>query len=264
MALRLFMIAAFTAVCLLGADAQTVSDDGVPVYEGTNPRSFMKQWLMLDPIDVELIRNVTDEVGNIPRNLNRRSMKAFDYDFLQDHGGEPEIQPTQGMMVTRAGASSEWKLQKSNADRINFDDIFGRQEFVIVYAYAKINVEEATKAILGIGSDDQCKFWLNGDMIYSHRSGRQNIVDDDYITVDLIEGENTLLCKIMNQEIEWGMVCRFLDKSDISEIELIEAQFESLTPESYQELAFIVGGVALTTVVLLVLLLFLAKSSPRF
>lgn len=246
------------------AQAQTISDDGVPIYEGLNSRTFMKQWLMADPIDIDLIRNVTEQVGSVPRDRNRRAMKAFDFDFLQENGGEGAIQPTAGMQVIGAGASSEWKLQETKSDRINFDDIFGRQEYVIVYAFAKIIVEEATSTFVGVGSDDQCKLWVNGELVYTYKEGRQNSVDDDYVSVDLIEGENTLLFKIMNQEIEWGMTCRFLDKSDISEFDLIEAQLESLPQESFNELALIVGGVALTTVVLLVLLLFLAKSSPRF
>ncbi|MDP8246334.1 MAG: hypothetical protein P9L94_19780 [Candidatus Hinthialibacter antarcticus] len=253
---------------------------------------FMKQWLMTDPIETDLIGNATEQVGNVPRDRNRRAMKAFDFDFLignateqvgnvprdrnrramkafdfdflQENGGESQIRPTAGMSVSGAGASSEWRLQETKSDRINFDDLFGRQEYVIVYAFAKVLVDEATTTYLGVGSDDQCKLWVNGEMVYSHRDGRQNSVDDDYVSVDLIEGENTLLLKVMNQEIEWGMTCRFLDKSDISEFDLIEAQLESLPQESFNELALIVGGVALTTVVLLVLLLFLAKSSSRF
>ncbi|MBZ0256737.1 hypothetical protein K8I31_11790, partial [bacterium] len=117
---------------------------------------------------------------------------------------------------------------------------------------------------LGIGSDDMCKIWLNGEEVYTYTNGRANNVDDDFAIVDLIKGKNTILYKVLNQQMDWGFTCRFLSKEDVSDMELFEMQIDSLPQESFNQLAVIIGGVVLTTFLLLTLLLFLAKSNRKF
>lgn len=258
------VIVLFILIVSLQTFAQTISDSGVPVYDGPESRMFLKTWLMLDPIDVNLVQNVTFTNQKNPRNINLRSQFAFALDFLSEVGGEAKVQPSAGNRVAIAGASSVWRVQTSQSDRINFNDLFGRQEYAFVYAYAEVNVKEPTQMVIGIGSDDMCKIRLNGKEVYSYTNGRANNVDDDYVFVDLIEGKNTILLKILNQERDWGFTCRFLSKDDVSDMELIEMQFDSMPQESFNQLAVIIGGVVLTTFLLLTLLLFLAKSNRKF
>lgn len=264
MLIRVFTIALFALFLNFQVFAQTISDNGVPVYDGPEPRMFLKTWLMSDPIDIEWIRNATGITENIPHDRDMLSRFAFKYDFLKTFGGEKKAQPAEGSRIVIADASAEWRLQKSEFDRINFDDFFRRQEYALVYAYAELNVKDATQMVLGIGSDDMCKIWLNGEKVYQYSNGRANNVDDDFVFVDLLEGKNTLLFKVLNEQMNWGFTCRFLSKEDVSDMKLFQMQIDNLPQESFNQLAIIIGGVALTTFLLLTLLLFLAKSNRKF
>lgn len=70
---------------------------------------------------------------------------------------------------------------------------------------------EQTNAVLGIGSDDCIKVWLNGKLVHEHRGGRGVVADSDHDPVTFNKGNNQLVLKILNYGGLWGFACRLLE-----------------------------------------------------
>ena len=77
------------------------------------------------------------------------------------------------------------------------------------YALTTIVAEEAMDNVtLGVSSDDSVKVWLNGEVVHNHatnrgRGGAGNF--QDWVTVDLKQGDNILLIKVSERTGGWGM-----------------------------------------------------------
>ena len=82
----------------------------------------------------------------------------------------------------------------------------------MTYAWAQIEMSEEKQAVLGIGSDDGVKIWLNGELVHQNWVTRGVIVDNDHIPVTFKKGMNQLVLKIQNQGGPWGFCCRLLDE----------------------------------------------------
>ncbi len=66
------------------------------------------------------------------------------------------------------------------------------------YLYRKIISPTARKTTLSVGSNDAIKIWLNDRVVHDNNISRGVEKDQDRITVDLKEGENVLMMKIVN------------------------------------------------------------------
>ncbi len=54
--------------------------------------------------------------------------------------------------------------------------------------------------------------WFNGEKILSQNIERSAVLDDDIIPVQLKKGENTILIKVCNTELNWGLYLRITDE----------------------------------------------------
>ncbi|HKS38072.1 MAG TPA: serine hydrolase [Verrucomicrobiae bacterium] len=172
--------------------AQTV------VYTGVKPDEFMKRWLVLGPIPVSEDA-APDEAAQ---------KKAFAGDALSAAGGETRVSPRAGARVIIGGKDYEWRQVESTNDIVDLKVAKTPEAFSIAYAWAEIEIPEKTKALLGIGSDDGVKAWLNGKLIHENWIGRAPQPDDDVVPVEFSKGRNQLLLKIQNMEGPWGFACR--------------------------------------------------------
>jgi len=68
------------------------------------------------------------------------------------------------------------------------------------------------QGVLGIGSDDAVKVWLNGELVHENWTSRGVVVDNDRVPVTFKKGMNQLVLKIQNHGFEWGFCCRLLDE----------------------------------------------------
>jgi hypothetical protein len=66
------------------------------------------------------------------------------------------------------------------------------------YLYRSIKTERAKKLTLSFGSDDAIKVWLNGKPVLANKATRAAAPDQEKALVELQEGENQLLVKIIN------------------------------------------------------------------
>jgi len=183
-------------------------------YPGLQPDEFMKAWLVLGPLPV---------FEGKPNPEDQETQKqAFASDFLTQHGGEAGIQPKPGLTHQIGNKEYQWQLIRSKSDIVDLVDIYGKEEFVVAYAWAEMDMPDATKALLGIGSDDGVKVWLNGELVHENWVGRPVGKDDDLVSANLKAGKNQLLLKVQNLQGAWGFSCRVLG-SEALEKKLLSA-----------------------------------------
>ena len=75
-------------------------------------------------------------------------------------------------------------------------------------AYALINVvspRDQNGVLMGVGSDDAVKVWLNGEVVHRNNVDRGTDGIQDYFRVSFKAGDNLLLVKVCENRGKWGM-----------------------------------------------------------
>ena len=119
--------------------------------------------------------------------------KAFSTDLIADHGGESGAEPTSELTHSIKDQKYKWQYYESKDDIIDLTKVFGEMNFVVAYAFADIDSSEAKDALLGIGSDDSVKVWLNGNLIHEKWIGRGVNKDNDVVPITFQKGSFRLL-----------------------------------------------------------------------
>jgi uncharacterized Zn ribbon protein len=184
--MKIYAIATFLSVVLALPQAQ--SQTFVPDNDG-----FIRNWLVLAPIAV----------------LEDSGASEIEKDFL---GGEAMIKPKPGEKVNVNGKILSWTPHQAGDFFIDFLKAFGaeRGEDAAGYAVAYVIASEETKAKLSIGSNDQCKVWLNGKQVIKFNETRTLDKDTDSADVVLARGQNVLVFKVINEKNNWQGAARFL------------------------------------------------------
>jgi hypothetical protein len=172
-------------------------DLGEVVYDGLEPGKFMRKWLFVGPLPIPWAGE-----GYFPDAEAQR--KAFDADL-------PDL--TRLDRTVKAGDTDyPWMLLQADQGVIDLTAVSDRW-YVIAYARAQVNMPEEKQAVLGIGSDDSVKVWLNGQLVHEHWEtvGRGAVADNDRVPVTFEKGANLLVLKIQNGGGPWGFVCRLLE-----------------------------------------------------
>jgi tetratricopeptide (TPR) repeat protein len=94
---------------------------------------------------------------------------------------------------------------------VDFQYMFEPDQWVVAYAWTTVISPETREVQLRVGSDDDVKVWLNGQEVLSRKMARAAEPDQDIAAVILNEGENQLLVKVCNREMNWGFYLRFTD-----------------------------------------------------
>ncbi len=163
---------------------QTFSPDG---------DGFIRNWLVLAPIAVE------EDSG----------ASEIQKDFL---GGEAGIMPKADDKVNVGGKIFSWTPHQTSDYFIDFLKSFGasRGEDAAAYAVAYVMADEEIKVRLSVGSNDQCKAWVNGAPIVTFTDTRTFDKDTDSGEVTLRKGQNVLVFKVINEKNNWQGAARFL------------------------------------------------------
>ncbi len=198
----------------LVASARAVSAADAPPPDDLAPDHFIKRWLILAPVPV---------AGKGAAEPDEAAQKqAFADDWFAPQGGAAEVKPRAGLKQKAGGQDLEWRLEQSKTDLIDLKAASGGGDFAIAYACAEIDLPRKTKCLLGIGSDDAVKVWLNGRMLHEHWIGRATQTDDDIVPAEFERGKNRLLIKVQNFRADWSFTCRRMGP---------EAQSEKLIKE---------------------------------
>ncbi len=178
------LITGLAAILMAAAPAQ---DSFAPDKDG-----FIRNWVVLAPIAIE------EEAG------------ATELDKEQV-AGEAALKPKAGDKSKAGGKELTWKNHKTADYFIDFRESFGadRGEDVAGYAAAYVIADAEMKLKLAIGSNDECKVWLNGKLAVKFDQGRTLEQDQDVVDVTLAKGCNILLMKVINEKNNWQGCARF-------------------------------------------------------
>jgi len=176
--------------------SKTKPDLSDATYDGLKPGQFMRKWLFLGLIQIPW-------EGETYFPDNETSNKFFDTETLNLEQFEPKV---------RIGENDfEWAALHSEYGVIDLTQVYD-DWFVVAYAWAQIDIPEETHGVLGIGSDDSVKVWLNGKLVHRNLVTRGVMADNDRVPVTFKKGKNQLVLKILNTGGPWGFACRLLDK----------------------------------------------------
>ena len=179
-------------------------DTTAPDAEG-----FIRNWLVLAPIAVE--------EGNASTELDKEFVKA-----------EATITPKAGDKVKVDGKELTWTAHKTADFFIDFLQSFGKErgEDVCAYAVAYVHADEEMKVKLSVGSNDQCKAYVNGKQVIKFSDTRTLEKDSDSGETTLVKGQNVLIFKVLNEKNNWQGCARFMkDGGPVKNIKI------SLTPQ---------------------------------
>jgi hypothetical protein len=154
---------------------------------------FIRNWLVLAPIALSG-QSGADEIH---------------YDFLN---GEANIRPKADAQVTLRGRAMTWKAHRTPAYFIDFRESFDPAggEYVAGYAVAYVLADAPMNVTLALSTNDQGKVWLNGKEIFKFEETRVLERDADRVPVSLVQGQNVLVLKVINEVNSWQACARFL------------------------------------------------------
>jgi D-alanyl-D-alanine carboxypeptidase len=188
--------------CVLATN-QEIATGGSVVYRDPRPDVFMTDWLVCGPFTIEEPTEAPEEP--------EPTKKAFTHDFLAEHGGEARVAPVPGMTQHLRGKEQSWQHVTSPREFVSFVDQYGMRTEAAAYAAAEIDMAAPAPVVLGLGSDDAVKVWLNGELVHSNWAFRDFVADQDQVPLPLRQGRNRLLIKIYNHyTAPWGFGCRLM------------------------------------------------------
>jgi len=165
-------------------------------YSGLTDNAFMKNWLVIGPVKIKGIGTNPDD---------KKQKEYFDKDELTS----VVVKPKKELSPVKLGDSSfAWKPIKCTDSIIDFVKLFGEHNFAVAYALAEIKMDAPAKILIGLGSDDGIKLFLNGTLVHTNWIGRATTPDDDILILDLKKGSNQLLVKVQNMEYGWSFAMR--------------------------------------------------------
>ncbi len=139
------------------------------------------------------------------------------FDNVNGTGFETPYPPEKEIDFSKEYAGKDGQVKWLRSERTRIDGLvdlgalLGRIDCAVAYAATTVQSPEARKMELRVGSDDDVKAWLNGELVLSHSADRAAIPDEDVAPVMLRKGENQLLLKVCNRHFSWGFYARIVD-----------------------------------------------------
>lgn len=179
-------------------------------YSGFTDNDFMKNWMVLGPVKLK-------GFGSNPSDSVQKEF--FDKDELT----KVMVRPQKVLPAFKIGDSTyNWQEAKYEDGIIDLNNKFGPHEYSIAYALAEIKMDKPAKVLMGIGSDDGIKIFLNGILVHQSWIGRPTTPDDDIVVFNLKKGSNQILLKVQNMRYGWSFALRKPGKDNIGKL-LIES-----------------------------------------
>src|SRR5436190_23969506 len=192
------------AITLFGLLSLPAPETFSPDAEG-----FIRNWLVLAPIPIEESSGGTE--------IDKELVK-----------GEATIKPKADEKVKVEGKDLVWKAHKTADFFIDFLESFGKErgEDACAYAVAYVLADEEMKVKLSVGSNDECKAWVNGKQVAKFVETRTLEKDTDSGEATHMKGQNVLVFKVINEKNNWQGCARFVkDGAGVKNIKI------SLTPQ---------------------------------
>jgi hypothetical protein len=190
-----------TAVCLLSYALAYSAFAATPDRSAEPSGQYLKEWLLCGPFPA---------LAEAEKNIDAIRLPGMYTDFLQGLGGEGNISPAVGQVVTFLGGSCGWRSYVSPDNAIDLDAAITNTDRGVAYAYCTIDSPKQQACILALGSNDGIRVWLNGEPVLDCPGPRGLQMDHNIEPVALRQGTNHLLLKIEERGNRWGFACRFL------------------------------------------------------
>jgi CubicO group peptidase (beta-lactamase class C family) len=198
--LFIFLVIVSVALSLLidTIRAASATSTQQAIYQKLQSDEFMTRWLILGPIPV------FDGKPN-PEDQDIQK-KAFDSEILSHEFDSISA----GQIQQIDEKEYKWQLVQSKEDVVDLVQTFGDTDFTIAYSWAEITMPKTKTVLMGLGSDDGVKVWLNGQLVHENWIGRSVRKDDDLFPVTFKKGKNQLLLKVQNMQSGWAFCLRMI------------------------------------------------------
>ena len=175
----------------------STNDSLSAIYKGIPGNGIFNKWLILGPISIFQ--------GNQDYEDQALQKEVFDKDSILPYGAS---HPANTKKLSIRNSSYHWQFVEEDNGIIDLSKGTGDKTYAIKYAYARIDMTEEQVFILGVGSDDAVKIWVNGELIHSNWTARGLFTDNDLIHIKLKKGRNDIVVKIQNRGGSWAFTCR--------------------------------------------------------
>ncbi len=172
-------------------------------YKGTQDGKALRNWYVAGPVKISTDTTNPDNTSQ-ETFFNRGNNQNINVGFkVPDGSAAPDLK--------------NWKQVSWGNDVIDLDSIFKHPDYVSAFAYAVVMSDVAKPALLGVGSDDAIKVWVNGKQVHKNWMARGVVVDNDVIPVQLVKGKNEILLEVQDMAGGFAFTARFLDKKAITQ-----------------------------------------------
>ena len=201
------LAALFSLLALIVGIVIAYGQETPPRYDGLTPDTFLQNWSITEPIPVAA------PDGEAP------PLPAMEAAFRNEPLTPEAIAASAAAgTLTIDGTAYEWVSVRSAEPLIDLAYEIEEREFARVYAVATVDMPAADTVLMGLGSDDAVRMWVNGERIHENMIGRALAPDADLVRVPLRKGSNTLLLKIQNLQLGWGFALRPLAPSRFADL----------------------------------------------
>jgi hypothetical protein len=145
--------------------------------------------------------------------------------YKGSEGGRFEMQRVERLSPTLGAAApkdaivlfdgtnlDQWERMTGAVGLIDLAQIVGGDN-AVAYLGTLFQTDGDQQAVLEIGSDDGVKVWLNGEVVHTNNANRGVTPGQDKITVNLVDGQNTLMFKVTNGAGGWGACARLANSN---------------------------------------------------
>lgn len=89
----------------------------------------------------------------------------------------------------------------------------------VSYLYRRVESPGEQEATVQLGTDEGAKLWINGNLVYTHRTAREVKPAEDSVKVKLQKGPNAILLKVSNVEGPHGFYLRLVSEQPLRRLE---------------------------------------------
>lgn len=185
---KVFVVVFAAFALLLPGPARAAEDKPI------DDEGFIRHWLILAPIPCETENNGAEEIDKVQVRE------------------ESTLRPKPGDKVKAGDAELAWKVYKAGDFFFDVLDFLGDQtDNSVAYAVVYLDAPEEMKGLeMLVGSNDQCKVYLNGKEVFKFTETRTVDKDQDVVKdVTLNKGVNVIVFKVINENNNWAGALRF-------------------------------------------------------
>jgi hypothetical protein len=153
--------------------------------------TYLTDWWIIGPFDNP------DEIG-----LNLRYPPENEFDIGKSY-------------LAKNNKSISWKyIENKESGYIDFIKFFEDPNDGVAYAKTTIQLKQAGKIKIGLGSNDGVKLWINGVLVHTNKTARKAVPNQDIVKVNMRKGNNNILIKVDQTGGGWGFYFTFIEGSE--------------------------------------------------